>query len=93
MAEEKNGNMKGNVCDCGCGCGWPSGHRLFRVVLGLIVLFVAFWFGVKVGELHSRFSWYGGMYYRPYPVMMNGMNGGGMPMMQQGAPQQNVSPQ
>jgi len=58
----------------GCHCG----HRHFwiRLVLGLIILFVVFWVGVKVGEFKSEFGrgFYGSrshmmMRYSPSPLM------------------------
>jgi len=72
MEDQKNMSMKSGMCECGCGCGWPHGHRMFRVILGLIILAIVFAIGVKVGEVKSRFE--GGfgrrMYYHSYPTMM-----------------------
>ena len=72
-----------------CICGWHVGHRAFRIVLGFIIILLAFWFGVKVGELRGAYG-FGGMrfhrgFYGSYygPMMMYG--GYGMPMMQQWA--------
>src|SRR5690242_16076527 len=89
MEEQKNVGMgmKGGTCECGCGCGWAMGHRWFRVVLALIILFITFAIGVKAGEVKSRFrdGFYGGrFYYQGYPgyPMMNGtFNSGTAPMM------------
>lgn len=49
----------GKMCTCGCGCGWVSGHRMFRVLLGVIVVLVIFWLGVKVGEYKMIMREYG----------------------------------
>lgn len=46
-------------CSCGCGCGWPSGHRLFRVVLWIVILLIVFWLGFKVGQFVTAFGGYG----------------------------------
>ncbi len=53
-------------CACSCGCSWPHGHRWFRVIIGLIILALAFWVGVKIGELKTlvmRDGWGYGNYY------------------------------
>ncbi len=75
MAEEqKKENMSSGKttcacsadCVCSCGCGWAKGHLLFRVIIGLIILALVFWAGVKVGEFKTivaRDMWgYGGGY-------------------------------
>lgn len=74
----------GTPCACGCGCGWAHGHRAFRVILGIVILLVVFWIGVKVGEvkmaleLNSGYGIQGGYSneYQPVNQMMN-RNGGG----------------
>ena len=90
MEERKNTSQEGMkegvcgpMCMCGCGCGWPRGHRMFRVILGLIILALVFWVGVKVGEFKTmieRNSAYGfGGYsagYYPEGGMMRFVNGG-----------------
>ncbi len=64
-------------CTCSCGCGWQRGHRMFRVIIGLIILALVFWVGVKIGELKTlvmRSGWgYGGYYGH---TMMMGYPGG-----------------
>lgn len=85
MPEERKKEGK-NVCDCGCcgshtgmmgmcSCGAHGGTRmLFRLLLGLIILALVFWMGVKLGELRSELYYgYGPRYsttMRGYPSMM-----------------------
>lgn len=87
MEEEKNQNgAKGKVCDCGCGYGWPSGGRLFRIVIAAIVVLIVFWVGVKVGEFKVLFGDYD---YGGYQHFYRGYNMPVGPMMQgsfQGVP-------
>lgn len=65
MAEER----KKCVCGCDgngtCMCGWHHGHMLFRLLIGIIILILVFWFGVKLGELREivRGGYGGGQYY------------------------------
>ncbi len=75
----------GPTCMCGCGCGWPRGHRMFRVVLGRVILLGGFWGGLKVGEFttmienNSVYGFRGGYtagYYYPQGGMMRFVNGG-----------------
>lgn len=71
---------KGMASGCSCGCGWRGGwngggRMLFRVLLGLIILALVFWMGVKVGELRSE------LYYGFGPRYTTGYNRV-MPMMQ-----------
>lgn len=98
MEEPKNNTQEGakgvvsgktcacsTPCVCGCGCGWAHGHRAFRVILGIVILLVIFWIGVKVGEVkmalqvNSSREFRGGYSneYQPVNQMMNG-NGGGL---------------
>lgn len=74
MEESKNNPSThgGKICSCGCGCGWASGHRLFRVVLGIVIALLIFWLGVKAGEFMTVFGrGYGGYgMHRAYPMMM-----------------------
>ena len=49
------------------------GHFLARVIVGLIILVVVFWIGVKVGEFKGEFE-NNGYRYKQYRVMpMNPM--------------------
>ena len=59
-----------NACSCGCGCGWAKGHRVFRVVLGIVILLLMFWIGVKVGEVKMILGESGGHGYRHANPMM-----------------------
>jgi len=58
----------------GCGYGWHGGggtRMLFRALLGVIILVLVFWFGVKLGELRESirgYDGYGSGGY--YPVRM-----------------------
>ena len=91
MEEHNNGDMKMKgrcMCGCdgsgmGCGCGWHHGHSLFRVLLGLIILAMVFWFGVKIGEIRQeiRLNGYGGYhesqnFYSGMPMMRVYQGGG-----------------
>ncbi len=67
----------GEGCVCSCGCGWPRGHRVFRVILGLIVLCIVFFVGVKAGEIREALGW-GDAGYGAYGYHMRI---GGAPMM------------
>lgn len=90
MDEMKNGKgvSDGKTCPCGCGsCGctgmgmrrYGGGYGLLRIVIGLLVLALAFWIGVKAGEFRSEFmSGRFGGYGREYPMMMRSGYGGGM---------------
>ncbi|HVM77166.1 MAG TPA: hypothetical protein VMU07_03385 [Candidatus Paceibacterota bacterium] len=93
--EKKNGSkiMRGGqqcVCGCdgsgmGCACGWHHGHSIFRILLGVILLVIVFWFGVRLGELRAEIR--GGYGYNAY----YGYGDYPMPMMHyysntQGAP-------
>ncbi len=64
---------------CMCMMCHHGKHRLIRLVLGILILAVAFGIGVKIGELKTRLGFYGyGMmgneYSAPYgyPSMMGG---------------------
>jgi len=92
MDERKSKDMKkGERCLCGCdgsgmgcACGWHHGHTLFRLLIGVILLILVFWFGVKLGELRESIRGYrgyngtnyGSYGYRPMP-MMNYSSGSG----------------
>ena len=67
-----NGKMctGGNTCMCGCGCGWVKGHRVFRIVLAVVILMVVFWIGVKVGEIKAIIGESYG-YRHAYPMMQD----------------------
>ena len=57
------------VCNCPMcrGMGrYGHGHWVLRWLLGLVILFLVFWFGVKIGELKSGFG-YG---YEHHGMMM-----------------------
>jgi hypothetical protein len=84
----------GGGCGCGCGqcgaggfgggmcsCGRFGGHRVLRVLLGLIILGIVFAMGLKLGEVKGMYNsaFYGGsmrggrfMMMRGAPGMMNG---------------------
>jgi hypothetical protein len=64
---------------CGCGCGHGR-HMILRWVLGLVILLIVFWVGVKVGEFKTS-AWGYGMGY--YGGMHRGMmmRRGGYPQM------------
>jgi len=83
QGSQNSGDMaKGRMCNCGCGCGWVHGHRIFRIVLALIVLALVFAFGVKIGEFHSARFGGRGFYGRTMrPMMMFNGTGGAGPMM------------
>jgi len=80
MEEQKDKCAAGCTCGCcgsgkgmGCGCGWHGGgtRMLFRALLGVIILVLVFWFGVKLGELRESirgYNGYGSGSY--YPVRM-----------------------
>ena len=89
----KKGGQEGCGCECSgkcdsgkCGdkrggmCGhWGGGrHRILRVIIGLLILMVAFWAGVKLGELKSSLEggFYGGRHMNSGRfLMMQGGNG------------------
>lgn len=52
------GNM-GHMHGCCHGWGFGPGRILIRILLTLLVLFVVFWFGVKVGELKAGYGFGG----------------------------------
>ncbi len=89
MADEqkKEGTPSGKMacmcpsgCACSCGCGWARGHLLFRIIIGLILLALAFWAGVKVGEFKmivAQDMWgYGGGYGHSMMFYGSGYDGG-----------------
>ncbi|MBU6500282.1 MAG: hypothetical protein KGJ89_00390 [Patescibacteria group bacterium] len=75
---EGKGIMHGGMCQL---CHWGhwghgGGHRIFRLLIKLAIIFLVFWFGVKVGQVSNRFRTY----------MHNGVQGGYYNMM---APDEN----
>lgn len=93
MMEEGKG--QGLCCGGGmcCGCGWHGGaghgiaFMVLRCLLALVILFVVFWFGVKLGELKGA---YGYGYGAGYHGMMNEMMGGYPQYFYQSAPMMHV---
>jgi hypothetical protein len=53
-----------------------SHHTLLRWVLGILILIVAFWMGVKVGEFKTTLGYYG---YGMWPGMMGNNHYGANP--------------
>jgi len=81
-----------NCVSCGMGahCACCHGHGRYMVlrwILGLIILAVVFWVGVKIGEFKGSFEYGYGMQYRNTMHykggygMMGGYGSGRMPMM------------
>ena len=79
------------LCACGCNCAARTGagcgngygcncghHIILRIVLGLFILAVVFWMGVKLGELKS--SLYNHMSYG-HEMMMVTHTYGNAPMI------------
>ncbi len=94
MEEQKNHPQEGSrenmkeagdkTCVYGCGCGWSHGHRALLIILGIIILLVVFWVGVKVGEFRTivrGYNSYGsrGGYSAGYRPMGRTIGGGGYP--------------
>jgi hypothetical protein len=82
--KSKNG-VEGKRCECGCGCGsyeggwgWHGKHSVLRIVIGLLIIVFAFWFGMKIGKFRAMLSFYAANYYG------NGMYYGSAPMMRGG---------
>ncbi len=76
-------NKKGMMCEScggggmhgGCCCGYSAygdRHVVLRLILGIFILMVVFWMGVKIGEIKAMFGGYGrhGGYGEYGPVMM-----------------------
>ena len=89
MADESN-KKDGKTCACGCGsCGctggmWygkSGGYMLIRIVIALIILFVVFAIGVKIGELQSALGHRFGGYGHGNMMMRGGYGGYGYGMM------------
>lgn len=82
MDEKKNDKeyCVGPVCfHCGNTHGGCGKHVLLRWVVGIAILVLTFWMGVKIGELRSFLGFGYGMhggsgYYRSMP-MMDGFDG------------------
>lgn len=85
MEEQKNNQQHPQACNCPWHSGYGHRHFLLRWVLGILILIVVFWLGVKFGEIRGYFGYgyygypshrnmmypyYG--YGQPYPTMMNG---------------------
>ena len=80
--KEHNGNGHGDAhcstcgscAGCGsCGCGSGHSHLVARLVIGIIIVVIAFWLGLKLGELRAEF--YNSGYYgsnMPWGRMMQG---------------------
>lgn len=47
-------HMNGMCCH-----GYTGGHKLIKIIIGLIILAVVFWAGVKIGEIKSFYGVYG----------------------------------
>jgi hypothetical protein len=78
MDEKENQNNGGNERRGDWrGHNHYGGHRLLRIVIGVLILLVVFWLGVKLGELRSELYRMGGFGRRSYPGMMGGYGGGG----------------
>ena len=75
----------GSGCACGGGhmhgcCGWHRGPHVIGWIIGIVLLFVAFFMGVAIGHFSDGLhSMYGDYYYRPYPMMQGGYYYGGCP--------------
>jgi hypothetical protein len=69
------------TCECPAGghCGYGGGgHRVIAWAIGIVILAIVFAIGVKVGEFRDELhNMYAG-YYRDYPMMQRGYNGGGV---------------
>jgi hypothetical protein len=55
--EEQKDNKDSKMCNCGW-CthahgGWHGHHIVFRLLVVLIAIMVAFWLGLKLGELRT----------------------------------------
>jgi hypothetical protein len=68
----------GAGCTCGCGCGCVSTWRIVKWIVGIIILCIVFFLGVKAGEfrVELRSMMYGGYY--GHPMMMGQQGGGGL---------------
>ena len=92
--KENNGKEHCGTCGgcmgCGgCSCGSGHSHLVARLVIGVVIVVIAFWLGLKLGELRAEF--YNSGYYgsnmpwnrmmlksgtsQNYQQMMNGGNG------------------
>lgn len=83
--DQNNQSQHGNVCgSCGNCSQFHGGHHmkfhLLRWILGIIIIFMIFSFGVKIGEFKSAFE--GGDGYRGGRMMRYG---GYQPNMMYGA--------
>ncbi len=46
-------HMNGMCCH-----GYMGGHKLIKIIIGLIILVVVFWAGVKIGEIGALYGVY-----------------------------------
>jgi hypothetical protein len=86
------GPMDHSHCCGHCGafgmCGMHGGHRhgLLRLLLGIVILLIVFWLGLKVGEFRGEFGRFGGYNGRQMvnyrPMMLWGAAGYPAGMMQ-----------
>ena len=74
----KGQKMCGRCCGGHC-CGGGR-HLLLRWLLGLLILVIVFWLGLKIGEFKGVFGGYGGN-YSGMPRHMRSFN---KPMMRSG---------
>ncbi|MCX6712700.1 MAG: hypothetical protein NTY66_00645 [Candidatus Vogelbacteria bacterium] len=91
-----NGRRKATVCtgsDCStCGCGgraWACQQScvLTRWILGLVIIVLVFWCGLKVGELKNELRGNFGRGYDRSEMMNSGWRTGGrVLMLEQGIP-------
>lgn len=88
MEEMKNGGdaQKGKMactCSAGCHCGCAGctgcGRRVIGWVIGIIILAIVFFIGMKAGEFRNTLRNSYGDYYHGYPMMQyhGGYGGGG----------------
>ncbi len=93
MGENKPSNMGGHGHDHMCSChGYGHKHFVLRWLLGIVMLVIVFYLGVKVGEFKGelRSAYYGG--YGRYmmegygPDDYNGWYGQGMMKVLPGTP-------
>lgn len=87
MEEQKDKKTCGCPCCCGSGMGngaWHGhwhGHIILRILLAILIIGVAFWVGMRLGELRAEV--YNAGYYGGRGMMRSyGYHGGYAPMMQ-----------
>ena len=83
-------NTKEGTCESGCGCGQHScgmghhKHKMFKKIFMLVIILIAFCFGMQLGELKGELrAYHGGSShmrsfgnYSNYPMPMMGFDGG-----------------